>query len=203
MALERSNLDWSSAAADWRLGLCMANAKVRKRHVPYMYQSNEQLDCVPYSGSGCSWGGSYNDHVVECPLTLHYQTPAQMRRLHRRAAGQPVCIPIPPPPWLDISTHCDCVPFASRGDPRQRDAEPPAEGARPSQAQVAAFLTELLRRNASALAGPRPLVVASRLLSAHFRSRIPAGRAGGRALRQLIATVTAEGATTGGRAARG
>jgi hypothetical protein len=45
---QRTDLQWSTAPADWRVGLCMELGDNVKRMDPlYLYQSNENFDCLP------------------------------------------------------------------------------------------------------------------------------------------------------------
>lgn len=79
----------------------------------YLYQSNENFDCLPYGGSrrDCLWGGHYERIMSKCPLSLHYQTPQQLREKfssERSRAGE-VCFPAEAPAWKTRTTECTCL----------------------------------------------------------------------------------------------
>ena len=110
-----NNLGWSMAPADWRMGLCLNKYNVKKSNEKYMYQGNEQLNCLPHGGppQECAWGGHYGNVMSDCPLTLHYQTPVHMRELfdaRTNADKGGVCVPAPH--WRDFTNECDCNPPA-------------------------------------------------------------------------------------------
>jgi len=107
-----ANLGWSMAPADWRMGLCLNKYNVKKSNEKYMYQGNEQLNCLPHGGppQECAWGGHYGNVMSDCPLTLHYQTPVHMQELfdvRTSVDNGGVCVPAPH--WRDFTHECSCT----------------------------------------------------------------------------------------------
>jgi hypothetical protein len=79
----------------------------------YLYQSNENFDCLPYGGNRreCLWGGHYGRTMSECPVSLHYQTPQQLRekfRIKSRPDEVQLCVPAPTPKWKTRTSTCTC-----------------------------------------------------------------------------------------------
>ena len=112
VAKQVEDLAWSTAPADWRIGLCYNRKTVTKYHAQYMYQSNEQLNCLPNGGGlrDCAWGGHYDQTMSDCPLSLHYQTPKHMKELFAGRTskdGGGVCVPASS--WRQFTSKCDCV----------------------------------------------------------------------------------------------
>lgn len=129
VAEQVSNLGWSTAPADWRMGLCLNKYNVRKSNEKYMYQGNEQLNCLPHGGTPqeCAWGGHYGNVMSDCPLTLHYQTPEHMQALFAARSSRDkggVCVPAPH--WRDFTRECVCsTPAEALENGR---AQPPKKG---------------------------------------------------------------------------
>jgi hypothetical protein len=111
--MQVTHLGWSTAPADWRVGLCLDKYHVKKDTEKYMYQSNEQLNCLPHAPvKECTWGGRYGRTMSDCPITLHYQTPERMQelfdeRLTKDKGG--VCLPAVS--WQQFTADCDCYTY--------------------------------------------------------------------------------------------
>ena len=132
---------WSTSPADWRIGLCTHKFRVQKEDQKYMYQSNEELNCLPHSPiKTCAWGGRYGQTMSTCPLTLHYQTPERMRALFAaRSAKDRGGVCIPSKHWRDFTSACDC--FSSAQAVAKAKEQPPSTmvlpgGTEPSEADI-------------------------------------------------------------------
>ena len=151
VAQQVGDLGWSTAPADWRLGLCFKRYKVRAEDQKYMYQSNEELNCKPHSPlKTCSWAGRYGRTMSDCPLSLHYQTPEHMEELFAaRSTKDQGGVCIPSKHWRDFTSDCDCFSTAQAFE-KSKESNPPSMvlpgGAAPSESDaVNAAIVETAR----------------------------------------------------------